>query len=135
MARSKRILSVIFFLILGCLNILVYMSFHFYRMADRKARNYRTKIEILDKAAQFYPLNEQVYRELGRTYFDLALDDLSDPEQRNFGLEKSAENFINAVRINPGEYINHLHLAQTLLYKNYFFSEQTEYFQEFLKAA
>jgi tetratricopeptide (TPR) repeat protein len=117
------------------LNILVYMSFHFHLLADRKARNYRTKIEILDKAAQFYPLNEQVYRELGRTYFDLALDDLSDPEQRDFGLEKSAENFIHAVRLNPGEYINHLYLAQTLLYENYFFAEQTEYFQEFLKAA
>lgn len=135
MNRHRRFLAVVFLLGLGCLNVLVYMSFHFQRQAVRKAGNYRKKIEILERGLQFYPFNEQIFRELGRTYFDLGLDDLVDIEQRDFGLEKSAENLIRATWINPGEYMNHLFLAQALLYKNYFFSEQTDYFEELKRAA
>ena len=135
MNRHRRFLAVVFLLGLGCLNVLVYMSFHFQRQAVRKAGNYRKKIEILERGLQFYPFNEQIFRELGRTYFDLGLDDLADIEQRDFGLEKSTENLIRATRINPGEYMNHLYLAQALLYKNYFFSEQTDYFEELKRAA
>ena len=135
MNRHRRFLAVVFLLGLGCLNVLVYMSFHFQRQAVRKAGNYRKKIEILVRGLQFYPFNEQIFRELGRTYFDLGLDDLADIEQRDFGLEKSTENLIRATRINPGEYMNHLYLAQALLYKNYFFSEQTDYFEELKRAA
>jgi len=128
-------LAIVFLLTLGVLNVFVYLSFHLHRQAGRNARNYRDKIEILEKSIKFYPFNEQVFFELGKTYFDLGMDDLEDIEQRNLGLEKSKENFIRATRINPGEYTNHLHLAQALLYENYFSSEQTDYFEELKKAA
>lgn len=135
MNRFKKLAAVAFLIGWGCLSVFVFLSFDYHRKAARKAGTYGKKIEILEKGLRFYPFNELVFRELGQAYFDLAVDDLENEEQRNFGLEKSVENFARASRINPGEYRNHLYLAQSLLYTNYFLSEPTDYFEELKTAA
>lgn len=120
--------------VLIALNFYVYWSVHLYYKGT-KTESPDEKLFYLTKSRQMNPFHDRVYYELGKVYFDRGMENLGDREQRNENLEKSIENFIQAVRLNPGAYTSHFRLAQALSYMDYFQPVQIDYHDQYKKAA
>ena len=72
---------------------------------------------------------------MGKAYFEIGIRDLTDSEQRDINLDKSFQSLRRAIRLNPGYYQGHFHLAQTISYLNYFSHTGIDYYDEYKKAA
>jgi tetratricopeptide (TPR) repeat protein len=121
--------------VLGLVNIMTYSNLHLYLKAKRDVGNLNEKIRMLDSAASRISFNDGVYHEKGKAYFQLGMQNISDTQKRDVYLTRSLENLILSVRLNPGFYQTHFHLAQAMMYMNYFSDREFDYIAEFKKAA
>jgi tetratricopeptide (TPR) repeat protein len=111
----KKIASLIALLILGALNIFVYLNSHFYYRAggveDRKE-----KIAWLERSNKFFPLNDVVFYELGKAYFDLGIESLGNVAESESYFRKAVQSLKKCIRINPAPPYSHFYLGQSLLH-------------------
>ena len=133
--RHGRVIGLISLTILGAVNILTYTNIHLHLKAKRKIGNLNQKIQMLDKSNSIAPFNDGVFHDLGKAYFQLGMNNIGRPQQRDDFLFQSLKNLKTSVRLNPGYYQTHFHLAQTMMYLNYFSDGDYDYFAEFKKAA
>ena len=131
----KRIAFILALFVVAVVNILIYWNQHLYYKAE-EIENNEKKIEILEEVNQFYPLNDLVFYELGKAYFDLGIRSLSDKTKSSGYLRKSIQNFKRSVRINPASQFSHFNLAQSLIYMSFFSpSFDVNSYDEYKKAA
>jgi hypothetical protein len=130
----KKFLLIVGVLGLMALNSLIYWSVHLYYKGEATADSDR-RISFLKRSQKLNPINDKVYYELGKAYFDFSVRNVGDNELRDENLEKSIENFIKAVRLNPGAYSSHFRLAQALSYMDYFKPVEINYYDQYKKAA
>ncbi|MGM0466603.1 MAG: hypothetical protein ACQERH_09250 [Acidobacteriota bacterium] len=116
------------------LNFYVYWSVHLYYKGTQ-AVDEENKFSILNRSRRMNPFNDRVYYELGKVYFDRGVSQVADDEERNENLNKSVQNFIRSVQLNPGSYTTHFRLAQALSYMDYFQPVQIDYYEQYKKAA
>lgn len=105
--------------VIAGLNICVYLNVHLCFLARDKIEDAEKKTRVLKLAKLFYPSNDLVYYELGKTYFDHGLTNIHDKTLSEAYIRKSVKNFTRSLRINPASYFCHFNLAQALLYLSY----------------
>ncbi len=131
----KKILFILALVVVAVVDILIYWNQHLYYQAERIEKNEK-KIEILERANQFYPSNDLVFYELGKAYFDLGIQSLNDKTKSKPYLQESIKNFKHSVRINPASQFSHFYLGQSLLYMSFFSpSLDVSCYDEYKKAA
>ena len=131
----KRILLILCVILISIVSSLVFWNGLFLERARERIGNYEKKLLVLKRAHASLPFHDQVYFERGKTHYNRGIDNLSDPERRDADLDAAVENFLKAIRLNPGIYLNHYYLAQTLLYKSYFSPSEIDYMSEYLKTS
>ena len=114
----KRVVLIFALVVVAGVDILIYWNSHLYYRAKDIEDNEK-KIEILERANQFYPLNDIVFYELGKAYFDLGNRNLNDKAKSDNYLRESIQNFNRSIRTNPASYFSHFRLAQSLLFMSY----------------
>ncbi len=135
MNNFKRMVLILAVVIIAVVDILIYWDIHLYNEAQ-EVENSEKKIIILKKTIDFYPENDLVFYELGRAYFDLGFDNLSNSAQSIEYLQESIKNFKQSLKINPASYFSHFNLAQSFLYLSYLSASfNTSSQDEFKKAA
>ena len=113
----KKVLLISVLIIVGTIDILIYWNSHIYYKAKGIEDNEK-KIEILDKAVRYYPVNDNVFYEIGKAYFALAIENLDDKDKNVDYFQDSIESFKHSIRINPASQFCHFNLAQSLIYLN-----------------
>jgi len=131
---QKKTALIVGILLLMAINFYMYWSVHLYYKGERTLDSEK-RIFILKKSQQLNPFNDKVYYELGKTYFERGVKDAGNGPQGNENLNTSIQNFIQAVRLNPGSYAAHFRLAQALSYMNYFQPVEIDYYDQYKKAA
>jgi len=135
MNNLKKMVLILAVVIVAVVDILIYWDIHLYNKAQ-EIEDSEKKIIILKKTIDFYPKNYLVFYELGRAYFDLGFDNLSNSAQSIKYLQESIKNFKQSLKINPASYFSHFNLAQSFLYLSYLSASfNTSSQDEFKKAA
>jgi len=114
----KRNVFILALVVVAAVDVLIYWDSNLYYRAEKIEDNEK-KIEILERANQFYPLNDLVFYELGKAYFDLGKRNLNDKAKSDNYLRESIQNFNRSIRINPASYLSHFRFAQSLLFMSY----------------
>jgi len=114
----KKIVLIFALVLVAAIDILIYWNVHLYYRA-KKIKDNEKKIEILERANQFYPVNDLVLYEMGKAYFNLGNRHLSDKAKSETYLQESIQKFNRSIRINPASYLSHFRLAQSLLFMSY----------------
>ncbi len=134
--KFKRVLLLVAIAAIGAVNVLIYWNMHLYYRAEEKIEALDKKIKILKRANLFYSSNDRVYYELGKSYFDLGLQNLQDETLGKTYLQKSIQHFNRSLKINPSSYFGHFNLAQSLLYMSYLSPDlEDNPYEEYKKAA
>jgi tetratricopeptide (TPR) repeat protein len=135
MMTLKKIIILVAIVVLGALDIFVYLNNHFYYRAQ-KEENIQKRIALLEKSNKYCPLNDLVFYELGKSYFDLGIGSLNDMAASASSFQKSAQNLKKSILINPASPFSHFYLAQSLLNLDLFSpGNETQFYSEFRKAA
>jgi len=135
MKSFKKVALILAIIIIGVLDVLIYWNFHLYYKAKNEDES-KKKIAVLEKSISFYPINDLVFYEKGKAYFDLALDNLNDNSSSEEFLKKSINSFKKSLKSNPASYFSHFDFAQSLLYFSYLFpSLNVNSDEEYKKAA
>ena len=135
MNRLKRILLIMVIIFIGVINILIYINLHLYYKSINLEET-GTKIELLEKANHFYPLNDLAHHELGKAYFELAEININVKDTSISYLDRSIESFQRSIRINPSSQFSHIHLGKSLVYKDLLSpSKNPNFLEEYKKAA
>ena len=134
MHNFKRLIFVIVLIFIGLTDIFIYWNSHLYYKA-RRIGNAERKVQTLQRAYSVLPFNDLVYHELGKVYFEIATEDIANSEQRDANLQKSIQSFIRSIKLNPGYYQPHFHLAKSLMYQSYFSDVDIDIYDEYKKAA
>jgi tetratricopeptide (TPR) repeat protein len=130
--KAGLILSLV---LIGLLDICIYWNYHLY-YRSRKNENPEKKASLLEKSIAYFPLNDLAFYELGKSYFDLGISNLTEGAASEARLQKSVQNFEKSILINPASPFTHFHLAQSLLNLELVSSEKsTPFYGEFRKAA
>ena len=134
MNKIKKFLPLAVLFVLGIINIQLFRNTN---LLNKSAEigNYTEKINVLKKANRIFPHNHLVHTEMGRTYFEVASIDLTDTEQRDTHYERAVQNFIRAIKLNPGYYQSHFYFAQTLSFSHYFIPTEINFYDEYKKSA
>lgn len=130
----RKILLVSALLLLVVINVLVYWSYHLYYKSET-VENSEKQIVLLERSKQINPYNDMVFYALGMAYFHKGIEDLTNTDQRDINLQKSTDNFIRSIQLNPGYYKSHFSFAQMLLYREYFTSLDIDFYEEYKRAA
>ncbi len=134
--KFKRVLVLAAIAAIAAVNVLIYWNMHLSYRAEEKIEDQDKKIKILKRANLFYPSNDRVYYELGKSYFDLGLQNLQDETLGKTYLQRSIRYFKRSLKINPASYFGHFNLAQSLLYMSYLSSDfEGNPYEEYKKAA
>lgn len=135
MDRIKKLVLLTAIIVVGVVDVVMYWNFHLYSRAEG-IEDSKKKIRILEKAIDFYPSNDLVFYELGRAYFDLGMNNLTDKARSSEYLRESIKNFSQSIGSNPASYFSHFNLAQSLLYMGYLFPDlDMSPHEEYKKAA
>jgi hypothetical protein len=118
MNMPKRFVLISALVVVAAVDILIYWNSHLYYRAKETEDN-EEKIVVLRRANQFYPLNDLVFYEMGKAYFDLGNQNLNDRARSDHYLRESIQNFNRSIRINPASYFSHFRLARSLLFMSY----------------
>ena len=118
MKNLKKMVLILAVVIVAVVDILIYWDIHLYNKAQ-EIEDSEKRIIILKKTIDFYPKNDLVFYELGKAYFDLGFDNLSNSAQSIEYLQESIKNFKQSLKINPASYFSHFNLAQSFLYLSY----------------
>jgi len=117
------------------LDIFVYLNSHLYYRA-RKEEDVQKRIALLEKSNTYCPLNDLVFYELGKSYFDSAIGSLDDAAACEISFRKSVQNLRKSILINPASPFSHFYLAQSILNLDLFApGKETQFYSEFRKAA
>lgn len=134
--KIKRVFLLGAIAAMGIVNILIYWNVHLYYRAKEKTEDPEEKIRILKSANLFYPADDNVFYEMGKSYFDLGMENLDDKTIGQDYLQKSIQHFTRSLKINPASYFCHFNLAQSLLYLSYVSSDfEGDPYEEYKKAA
>ncbi|TET20353.1 MAG: hypothetical protein E3J76_06045 [Candidatus Aminicenantes bacterium] len=114
----KKIIFIFAFVVVAAIDIIIYWNIHLYYRA-KDIKDNEKKIEILEKANHIYPLNDLVFYERGKAYFNLGNRNLNDKAKSETYLRESIQNFNQSLRINPASYFSHFRLARSLLFMSY----------------
>jgi len=117
MNSLKKVLLICVLIIVGAIDVLIYWNSHIYYKAKSIEDNEK-KIEILNRTVRYYPVNDNVFYEMGKAYFALGIDNLDDKAKNVNYFQKSIESFKRSIRINPASQFCHFNLAQSLPYLN-----------------
>ena len=136
MNHIKKVLALAGVAVIFIVAMAIYWNQHLLYQQQR-TEEAEKKIKILEKANTFYPLNDLVYYELGKAYFDLGIQILEeDYGASTYYLEKSAQNFEHSLRLNPTSRFSYFYYAQSLLYMSYLVpSLNKDYYETYKKAA
>jgi tetratricopeptide (TPR) repeat protein len=135
MKTLKKIIILVAIVVLGVLDIFVYLNSHLYYRAQ-KEENIQKRIALLEKSNKFCPLNDLVFYELGKSYFDLGIGSLNDIPASESSFQKSVQNLKKSILINPASPFSHFYLAQSLLNLDLFSpGNETQSYNEFRKSA
>ncbi|MFC2157726.1 hypothetical protein ACFLT9_07820 [Acidobacteriota bacterium] len=134
MKNIKNLLIILSLLTIGVINVLIYMNINILNHALENVGNLESRIETLENANNFFPINARVYRELGRAHFLIAEGNLGDSELRDYHFQRSLSNFTLSARLNPGAYQTHFYFGQALFHMNYFMDLDVNYLEEFKKS-
>lgn len=134
MNYTKKFPILLAFLLIAVLDILIYWNYQIYYKAE-KVDDDGKKIKILKKAIDFYPSNELIHYELGRAYFNLSVNSISDFKQSKELLQEAIASYYQALRSNPANYFSHFNLGQSLLYMSYLMPSPDIHFHEEFKKA
>ncbi len=135
-SHLKKALALAGVVVIFIVDIAIYWNQHLlYR--QQRTEEAEKKIRILEKANTFYPINDLVYYELGKSYFDLGIQILEEDYGVSiYYLEKSAHNFERSLRLNPTSRFCYFYYAQSLLYMSYLVpSLNKDYYETYKKAA
>lgn len=113
MENIKKIIWIFAIIGVAVFNVLVYWNQHLYYKAENTGETEK-KIEILEKASKFYPLNDLIFYDLGKAYLDLGMNSLGEQGRSSIHIQKSISHFNRSLRINPTSYFGHFYLAQSL---------------------
>jgi tetratricopeptide (TPR) repeat protein len=131
--KKTGLVSLVLFI--GLFDIFIYWNYHLYYRA-RKAENPAKKSALLEKSNTYFPWNDLVFYELGKSYFDLGIGNLNDAAASQSYFRKSVQNLKKSVLINPASPFSHFNLAQSLLNLELISSENgTPFYDEFRKAS
>jgi len=131
----KRILFIIMLLAIAGVDFLIYWNIRLYNHAG-DLKDSEGKIEVLNKANQFYPFNDLVYYELGKAYYVLGSQNLTDRTKSESYLQESIDNYEYSIRLNPASYLAHYRLAETINIISYISPpEGLSAFEEYKKVA
>jgi len=134
--KFKRVLLLAAIAAVGAVNVFIYLNMHLCYRAEEKIEGLDEKIKILKSANLFYPSNDKVFYELGKSYFDLGMENLDDKTLGKTYLQKSIQYFNRSLKINPASYFGHFNLAQSLLYMSYVLPDfEDNPYEEYKKAA
>jgi len=114
----KKFLLIVGILGLIALNFSIYWSVHLYYKGKDTA-NFDRKVSFLKRSQKLNPMNDKVYYELGKAYFDLGTRNFRNKELRDENLD----------------YSSHFRLAQALSYMDYFKPVKINYYDQYKKAA
>jgi tetratricopeptide (TPR) repeat protein len=113
--KSLKKLGLLLALFFWCaLGVMIYWNSHLYYSSLN--RDEKAKIARLEEAVKFFPLNDLVFYELGKAYFDLGFKNLHDAGLGEANLQKAVLNLKKSVMINPASSFSHFFLGQALLY-------------------
>lgn len=113
MSILKRLILIVAIVVVAAVNVFLYWNQHLYNQAE-KIGDTEKRIEVLEKASKFNPLNDLVFYELGKAYHDLGMNSLGEEGRSIVHLQKSISHFNRSLRINPTSYFGHFYLAQSL---------------------
>ena len=134
MSIIKRSIIIAAIIAVVGLNILVYWNQHLYYKAERIG-DLEQRVEVLEKAIKYYPLNDLVFYELGKAYHSLGINSLGEEGRSSVHLQKSTGYFKRSLRINPTSYFGHFYLGQALYNMSFDSPSQEESALEFYKNA
>jgi hypothetical protein len=135
MSTLKRIGLVSVLVFVGVFDIFIYWNYHLYYRA-RSNDNPGKKVALLEKSITFFPLNDQVFYELGKSCFDLGMDNLNDAKVCELYLRKSVQSLKKSILLNPASPFSHFYLARSLLNFELISSERgAPFYDELRKAA
>src|SRR4030042_4902468 len=123
----KKTGLILLLVLIGLLDICIYWNYHLYYRA-RKDENSTKRVTLLEKSIPFFPLNDLVFYELGKSYFDLGIGNLNEAAASESYLRKSVQNLEKSVLINPASPFTHFQLAQSLLNLELISSENGQQF-------
>jgi hypothetical protein len=106
MKTLKKIIILVAIVVVGALDIFVYLNSHFYYRAQ-KEENIQKRIVLLEKSNKYCPLNDLVFYELGKSYFDLGIGSLNDMPASESSFQKSVQNLKKSILINPASPFSH----------------------------
>lgn len=136
MTKYKRLFFLVAIAAVGIVNIFVYWNVHLCYLTKERIDDPEKKIRILKSANLFYPSNDSIFYELGKSYFDLGMMNLQDKAQSREYFQKSIQHFSRSLKINPASYFCHFNLAQSLLYMSYLSPAfEGNSYEEYKKAA
>jgi len=109
----KKIGLIYALVFIAILDVFVYWNYHLYYRAGKEP-NVEKRIKSLEGSIPFCPLNDLVFYELGKSYFDSGISTLSDGAAAQSFFEKSVLSLRQSIRINPASAYSHIYLAQAL---------------------
>jgi len=115
MKIAKKFLLIFLLMGLGLIDIAIYRGHHFFYRSDKTSRDH-DKVDLLREAVRYYPLNDRVYYELGKAYFNLGMQELADTGASREFFRKSTEAFHRSLNLNPASQYAHYNLGRTLQY-------------------
>jgi len=114
----KRVLGIVMLAAIGLLSILIYWNSHLYYRA-LKTEDEGEKIRLLEKAGRVYSLNELVYHELGKLYFERGVKNLNDVVQMAGNIQRAVRSYERSIRLDPASKYTHFNYAQAVQYMGY----------------
>jgi len=115
MKIMKKTLLILMLMGIGLVDIMVYRGHYFYGRSDKTSRE-PEKVALLQEGIRYFTLNDRVYYELGKAYFNLGMQELSDPAAAQEFFRNSMDAFRQSLNLNPASQYAHYNLALTLQY-------------------
>jgi hypothetical protein len=132
----KRLGWLFLLAVIGLADLLLYRGYHLYYQAKERIADVDKKTALFDRERTFLPVNDLLYREMGKAYFDAGVSRLQDAGRRDEDFYKSYRSFVRSLTLNPLSASAHFDFAQALQYLNLLnLPFQENYFEEYKKAA
>ncbi|HOI44320.1 MAG TPA: tetratricopeptide repeat protein [Candidatus Aminicenantes bacterium] len=132
----KKLMLLLLLAFAGSAEIAIYRSVHLYNQATGKIVDPQDRIHVLEKAVGAFPLNDRAHFELGKAYFELGINHLTDIARRDSFFNQSYRSLIRSLSLNPGSVQAHFHLAQTVQYMDFLsLPAEISSFEEYKKSA
>jgi hypothetical protein len=115
----KKIVLWILLLGYGSACVLLYLNAHFY-LVSNDVEDGEQKIRLLNMANIYYPFNDMVFYELGKSSLELGIQNLIDREKSESYLQNAISYLTMSIKLNPASQFSHYFLAKSAIYMNTF---------------